>query len=212
MCIRDSCDGVEWCYEDADADGFGTDVLVELSDDGNAGLDCAVATNLSTNNLDCDDIEFAVNPDAQEVCDGGIDNDCNGLADDADSNTDLTTGSGYYLDSDGDGYGSLEVQACEQGSLVTIDGDCDDSLSSSNPMATDLAGDAIDQNCDGVDGMDMDGDGYASLLSGGADCDDTNQLVNPSALEVCDGGVDNDCDGLVAVSYTHLTLPTILRV
>ncbi len=195
--IDNNCDAIEWCYEDADLDGYGTGSFVELTDDGTGGLDCSLISNMSANQLDCDDIDTAINPDALEVCDGGVDNDCNGLADDADSNTDLTTGSSYFLDADGDGYGSTVVQACEQGNLVTIDGDCDDGLASSNPMATDLAGDSIDQNCDGVDGMDSDGDGYASISSGGLDCDDTDALVNPMAIEICDGGIDNDCDGLL---------------
>ncbi len=34
---------------------------------------------------DCDDYEFLVNPDATEVCDDGIDNNCNGKIDSADS-------------------------------------------------------------------------------------------------------------------------------
>ena len=87
--------------------------------------------------------------------------------------------------------------ACEQGSnMVLVDGDCDDSLGSSNPMATDIAGDAIDQNCDGVDGTDFDGDGYASTISGGLDCNDQDSAINPDAQEVC-SGIDEDCDGLV---------------
>ncbi len=75
------------------------------------------------------------------------------------------TGEGEYLrDLDHDGISATE-------------GDCDDTISSINPMATDIAGDDIDQNCDGVDGTDFDGDGVASVVSGGTDCDDANSAI-----------------------------------
>ena len=195
--LDSDCDTIELCYEDLDGDGFGIENTVELTDDGNGGLDCAVAVGTSDNWSDCDDTNADINPDALEICDGGVDNDCNGMADDADSNTDLTTGMSYFVDADGDGFGSASIMACEQTTgLVTQDGDCNDSLPSSNPMATDIAGDSIDQNCDGVDGLDMDGDGYASVASGGMDCDDTDGYINPAALEECDM-IDNDCDGFI---------------
>ena len=167
---------------------------------------------------DCDDADPNVHPGAEEVCDL-IDNDCDGSHDpfdesDADGDGDPACGDcddqDAALDShdaDGDGFSSC-------------DGDCDDTLSPINPIATDLAGDGIDQNCDGVDGTDSDGDGYASVVSGGDDCDDTNPalnhddvdvdgystcdgdcddsdpLANPGSAEICDG-LDRDCDGLV---------------
>ena len=53
-------------------------------------------------------------------------------------------------DVDGDGYGDSNAQ-----SPVISGADCLDTLSSVNPMSTDIAGDNIDQNCDGVDGTDL---------------------------------------------------------
>ena len=63
--------------------------------------------------------------------------------------------------------------------MTVEEGDCDDTLASVNPYATDLVGDGVDQNCDGIDGTDGDGDGIASVQSGGTDCDDVTQKRLP---------------------------------
>ena len=49
-----------------------------------------------------------MNPSASEVCDG-LDNDCNALADDADPNLDVSTGTTFYADADADGYGDANA-------------------------------------------------------------------------------------------------------
>lgn len=63
-------------FVDTDGDGFG--------DPDNAVLkNCSVA-NLSgyvTNRKDCDDSNPNINPNAQEICDDGIDNNCDGYTD-----------------------------------------------------------------------------------------------------------------------------------
>ncbi len=81
-----NCDGSVG-FADADADGFAA---------------CA----------DCDDSNADVNDDAAEVC-NEIDDDCDGDTDDEDS--DLTDGTLYYGDSDGDGHGGQQYEAisCE---------------------------------------------------------------------------------------------------
>jgi hypothetical protein len=60
-------------YQDADSDTFG-DPAVPIQD-------CyAPPAGYVGNNLDCDDTNAAVNPDATEVC-NGIDDNCNGQID-----------------------------------------------------------------------------------------------------------------------------------
>jgi hypothetical protein len=144
--------------------------------------------------VDCDDADPDVNPGADEVCDNGIDDDCNGLVDGDDPACVVCT------DGDGDGY------AVEGGACGTID--CDDTDPDVNPGADEVCDNGIDDDCDGfVDGddpdclvcTDADGDGYA-IEGGGCgavDCDDADPNVNPGADEVCDNGIDDDCDGLI---------------
>ncbi len=55
------------------------------------------------NGLDCDDTNPAVNPTATEVC-NGIDDECDGLADDDDPGV-IGTGT-WFADVDGDGFGN----------------------------------------------------------------------------------------------------------
>jgi hypothetical protein len=216
--------------------------------------------------VDCNDDDASINPGATEVCDNDIDDDCDGLIDDADADCATCT------DADGDGY-AVEGDLC---GLV----DCDDTDANVNPGAMEVCDNGIDDDCDGfndgddadcgdcfdsdgginfevagiVDGVgpngwpqtredvceisgtfegylreyycngsvpwptfydcpngcadgacipetctDDDGDGYA-IEGGGCglvDCDDGNADVNPGATEVCDNGIDDDCNGLV---------------
>ena len=83
-------------------------------------------------NLDCNDNDASINPDADEICDG-IDNDCDGDIDDDDVS--VVTDTPWYLDADGDGFGSaVIVAACEPppGAVSNRD-DCDDTDSAVFP-------------------------------------------------------------------------------
>ena len=150
-----------------------------LADDDNDGF---------TEDVDCDDLDASVNPDAVEVCDG-VDNNCN-------SEVDEGLGQTLYADADGDGYGdeNTSQESCEAllGWVLNAD-DCDDTDPAFHPGAAEAdCTDPADYNCDGSVGYaDADGDGFAAC----EDCDDGLASANPDGIEVCDA-VDNDCNGL----------------
>ncbi|MCC7501443.1 MAG: hypothetical protein IT229_02870 [Flavobacteriales bacterium] len=76
--------------------------------------------------LDCDDSDAQVNPDANEVCGNGKDDDCDGVVDNVGDTTLFVL---WYADADGDGYGNAasSVSACAQpAGYVGNDDDCDD--------------------------------------------------------------------------------------
>ncbi len=214
--IDNNCDGqvdegliINNYYADADGDGFGNAATAVSSCQSMAPM------GFVANSLDCDDQDTLTNPAAPERCDG-IDNNCNGLADDGIAFYD------YYLDGDGDGFGTAAnaINVCDENiptGYVTNNQDCDDQDALINPDAAELC-DTIDNNCNGMidDGIvvynyyeDNDGDGYGSIINVitscngitpvgyvviGMDCDDENAVVNPGSPDICDG-LDNDCNG-----------------
>ena len=98
-----------------------------------------------SDDVDCDDSDASVHPDADEICDG-IDNNCDDLIDGTDA-VDATT---MYADNDGDGYGDPEtsVLACEhEESWVADNTDCLDIDRFVHPGAVELCDD-VDNDCD----------------------------------------------------------------
>ena len=125
----------------------------------------------------------------------------------------------FYLDLDGDGYGSNNdsTEACSQPlGYITINGDCNDDDSQINSGVVEICN-GIDDDCDGqadegfspvIYYQDLDGDNYGSIVSIVAcsqpsgyvltpgDCDDNNFHVWPNSSETCNG-VDDNCNGQV---------------
>ena len=213
------CDGIDNNCRDGIAEGMGGTMFMDSDGDGYGDpalpVDaCEGVEGAVDNDLDCDDRNAEISPDAIEVCDG-IDNDCDGGTDDA---VDMT----MYPDYDGDGYGSsafaVSTDSCELSVGYVFDGsDCNDFDASINPGALELC-DGIDNNCNllideaSEDPIyeDADGDGFgdpstgivisacegdvSDMVTDGTDCDDTDSEIYPGAVEdICDG-IDNDCD------------------
>ena len=121
-------------YADKDEDGFGnpnSPVVIEIDD----------YTNDAPNGYswyagDCDDNNFDINPLVNEIPENGIDDNCDGEVDIVE----------YYLDADGDGYGS-QVFTAAQG--VTNNLDCDDNDAEVHPYTKEIL-DGLDNDCNGV--------------------------------------------------------------
>ncbi len=71
--IDSNCDGLELCYADLDADGWGDSNNLVLS----SNLSCA-GPGIAAVGGDCDDTSQNTHPGAVDIPNNGIDEDCNG--------------------------------------------------------------------------------------------------------------------------------------
>lgn len=141
--IFDMCSDSEW-YVDADGDGFGSDVLMNVGG-------CDPPEGFADNNEDCDDTNASVQLEATFYEDndgdgfGNLDESTFGCdapqgfvansldCDDTDPNS--ATADTFYEDADGDGLGNpdVSVEACEQpDGFVTNSNDDDDGTTGGN--------------------------------------------------------------------------------
>jgi hypothetical protein len=211
--------GVETCADPADED---CDTLVDAADpdavgatwyqdvdgDGAAGPDVSVASCASpgadwrATARDCDDANPQIRPGALEVC-SGIDEDCDGLIDDADPN--LAGGSVWFVDADGDGFGSQAAAAafCDPpgDGWAVVSFDCDDADPAISPRATEVCDpDDRDEDCDGrIDNdqspapanavlfhVDADRDDHGDPFVTALACDPEPGLTAPEDADDCD--------------------------
>ena len=193
--IEQSCTVSKTYYRDADDDKYGnlTDFVSALS----------IPAGYVTDNQDCDDNDVAINPGAIEICDDGVDNNCDGQKDEG-----CGTLNTYYLDSDGDDYGnstnSITAYSAPIG-YVDNGNDCNDNDANINPLASDSDCNGIDNNCNIL----VDEDYVVSATSCGLGiCASTGSLecINGDEFDSCSmgapnskkcDGLDNDCDGVI---------------
>jgi len=176
---------------DLDMDGYGDmDAPIEAACPGPGWTPADRCTDCNDDPNDGGPLQV---PGSVELCDG-VDQNCDPTDD--------------HLETDDESDGYVECAGwVGKTKGVLGGGDCDDTLDTVYPSATELC-DGVDQNCDGADDYletDDDGDGFVECANwvgdgsilGGGDCDEDSvlaDLVNPAAVEVCDG-VDTDCDG-----------------
>ncbi len=136
------CDDASLLYADADNDTYGA----------GAPTACGVALN-----TDCNDSDAAINPAATEICEAAnVDENCNNLADNADSGAADAGRSDFYADSDSDSYTvAAATRFCDiaAGYLVLVSAsiDCNDSVAAINPGATEICDAAnADENCNNL--------------------------------------------------------------
>ena len=227
--IDNDCNGLTTiedpaCESVVDRDGDGVCPMgLDINGDG----DCIDGMQEMTLSVDCDDNAITVYPGNRENCFDGIDNDCDGFADENDMSCRPDA------DADGDGYCPVgrdlngDGDCVDEGEPMEGGFDCDDVDPAINSGQTEICEDAFDNDCDGdanyADSecrgfFDEDGDGYCPTgqdlngdsdciddgeADGESDCDDTNATVNPGAAEEdigCTDDIDQDCDGLISLS------------
>ena len=167
-------------FRDADGDGHGDPAVVVEA--------CSAEAGVVVDGDDCDDTAPEVHPGATEVCDpDAVDEDCDGLSDDADASTDLGSGTEWFVDGDLDGFGdpSTGRWACLSPVDHVDDGsDCDDADPDVNPAAGEACN-GEDDDCDGVvpaNELDVDADGCSTCEGDTDDNDGTEVCENQSEV------------------------------
>lgn len=174
--VDDDCDGQidqdvggQIWYTDADGDGYGVRYPARFS--------CAdPGPGWAPNDIDCNDGTAEIHPDAVEICNDKIDDDCNGVSDDADPDVDVGTQFGAWEDADGDGFGdpATEIRSCTFSAGKVDNGDdCDDLRPYVNPTEQEICN-GIDDDCDN-------------------DTDDADASIDPTTQN--DFYADTDGDG-----------------
>jgi len=221
----------EECGDGIDQDCSGADDMPDVDGDGYDAIACGgddcddfdasvnPGSDLDSDGFtvcdgDCDDLAPSAFPGNPEICDGGIDNDCDGTADDvdADGDLDLAIPCGGTDCDDNDPTVGATTDADSDGSNACDD--CDDTDPSIYPGAPELC-DTTDSDCDGLDdAFDLD------VNSGGSSLQTTasnapGQIfpaiigASPSTTFIAAGGIVQDLNVTVNVTYTPMNEVTL---
>ena len=193
--IDQDCDAVELCFLDNDDDGYRPDVNSTVPSTSNTVCTDTGEAELTDPIGDCNNNNSTIHPNASEIPDDGIDQDCNGF--------DAVT---CYVDDDFDGYGSSTTlvsdnDTCLDAGESNTSDDCDDTNNTIHPNATEIPNDGIDQNCSGSDlVVDTDNDGID-------DATEQNSFTDPQDADtdndgLLDGEEDRNFNGIVDVNET----------
>ena len=201
--------GEDIWYLDADGDGYGGSTTTQSS--------CAMPVGYSNNDLDCDDANPDVSPQAQEDCSTAYDDNCNGLNNESGALGEQT----WYVDADEDSYGNANVflvQCDAPTGFVSNSDDCYDLSHDASPVGAEIC-DGLDNDCNGtIDDAgaigevvwyaDNDGDGFGvdtdtqtqcdqpvGYADNTDDCDDSDGAIHPMAAETCATLYDDNCNG-----------------
>ncbi len=187
--VDQDCDGGEICYLDDDSDGYRPDTSSTKTSSDTDCTDSSEATS-STPTGDCDDADSSIYPWAEEVCDDGIDQDCNGIVDNtcleetwlsaADVEIVAMGGADFggraieLVDMDLDGSLDLlftadqhDSNGSHSGSIYLIPGPVTDSGEVDDLMRAELMGEAKSDRAGWTVGAiaDQDGDGYPEIFT-----------------------------------------------
>jgi hypothetical protein len=235
-----ACDDGERCTVDACVEGGCTFTPTatddpELCNDQDDDCDGQTDEDFPERSQPCDGADadqcpggtWACRPDElglECVGDAAVVEVCNGVDDDCDGQTDEDAVScvTYYLDSDGDGWGSMSSQClCGPSGTyrTTKPGDCNDGNPAVNPGATETCGNGQDDNCnasqndDGALGCtpywtDADADEWGTEPSRclctpdgslpatkGGDCNDGDANISPAAMDLTPAACANEAVG-----------------
>jgi len=202
--IDENCNGLideEGCMNISDC----------IDEDRDGFVSCTYCANCSTCNMskcDCNDNNPHISPSQKEICNDGIDNNCNGLIDENTLDNPCVNSQTICIDSSGDRYYRYtkgDPLVCQE-----MGEDCDDTRADIGPNQGEICDDGIDNNCDTLIDLDdpecqckdEDKDGFFAcsplclLITTKCDCNDKNANINPNATEICNG-IDDNCDGSI---------------